>query len=451
MINTYNVAETTKKLNRKDKVSSKKESVEEKTEVSFDMPKEDFPSNIVCLGMAEWEGMHLSYHHATEELVRMGFGVVYVCPPLDLARCLNILFRWRNPKPLAEWFKKINIFKKPEKLKKNFLIALGVPLLLGFGFWGIVDYLNQKLVWWYLKRLVRKAGLNEYILYTSTYFPTKINDKRCKLFVYDCMDELSCMTSIERRKLKIRDLERRMLKQVDAFFAISRSLLSEKSKINPHGFYAPPSIDFNRFTLHKENTDLKKSLQALDGPLIGLLASMSNQKIAWDTLLYAAVHRPDCRFVFAGSVQDKVPEPLRNLKNVFFLGPQKEEDLPTLLGSFDVGLIPFNRNTFGDNAFPTKMPEYLFFGMPVVSTDIPNLREYEGIIEIARDKEEFAKKIDECLTQNHDKKSYEKRKQISKRFSKEQRTKEILEKMRKIWEMKLNGEGKTKVMQHGIN
>ncbi|MCK4428557.1 MAG: hypothetical protein KAW16_08755, partial [candidate division Zixibacteria bacterium] len=134
-----------------------------------------------------------------------------------------------------EWLKKINIFKKLKRLKKNFLISPGIPLLLGFGFWGIVDSLNEKLVWWYLKRLIRKLNMDKYILYTNVWFPTKIKDKRCKLLIYDC-DDFSTFTSIQKRRLRLIDLESRMLKQADLFFAISRSLLSEKSKINPHGF-----------------------------------------------------------------------------------------------------------------------------------------------------------------------------------------------------------------------
>ncbi len=426
--------------NRTERTSLAKRRVEEKGEGSLDMPEEDFPRNVVCLGMAEWGDTHLSDHHLTEQLAQMGFRVIYLSPPLDLARCLNILLRWRNPKPLASWIQRINVFKKPRELKKNLLEAPGVPLLLGFGFWGWVDWLNQKLVWWYVRRLAKRLNIHQYILYTSSYFPTKTEDQRCKLFVYDCMDELSCMTSRKKRKLKIKGLEKKMLEQVDLFFAISRSLLAEKSKTSPHGFYLPPSIDLSRFTGHEENEDLRRSLKALGGPLIGLLASMSNQKIDWDTLCYAALHRPDCRFVFAGSVLDEVPQSLRRLRNVLFLGSQKEKDVPTLLENFDVGLIPFNRNSFGDNAFPTKMPEYLFFGMPVVSTDIPNLREYREIIEIAKDKEEFAQKIDKCLTENHDEKSSERRKGIARGFSKEERAKEALRRMREAWEMKLVGD-----------
>ncbi|MCK4385033.1 MAG: glycosyltransferase [candidate division Zixibacteria bacterium] len=417
-------------------MSSRKEGVEEKTKGFLDIPKQNFPSNIVCLATAEWEGTHFSYHHATEEFARRGFRVVYVSPPVDLARSLKALFKKRTAKPLMKWLKRINIFKKPKKLEKNFLIAPGLPLLLGFGFWGIVDYLNRKLVFWSLKRLVQKLNMDEYILYTDMCPLTKIKDELCKLLVYECGDDFSILTSIPKRRLRLKDLERRMLKQVDLFFVTSRSLFSEKSKISPHGFYLPLSIDFNRFNRHRENRDLEKSLQGLGGPLIGLLSGMSNLKIDWDTLYYAAFHRPDYKFILAGRVDGKAPEALANLKNVFFLGPQEEEDISTLLQGFDVGLIPFNRNFFGDHAFPTKMPEYLFFGMSVVSTDIPNLREYEDIIEIARDKEEFAKKIDKCLTENHDKRSWEKRKRVAKRFSKEQRAEEILEKMKNIWELK---------------
>lgn len=449
MASIHNAAETTKNSNgnRMDKTSSKNGCIEAKTKDSLDMPKENPPANIICLLTSKWKGMHLSDHHMAVELAKMGYVVVYVSSTLDLAASLKNFIRWKNPHPIKEWFKNLNLLKKPVWLEKNFFLARNVPLLLGVGFWGIIDRFNEKLIWWQLRRLARKLNMDEYILYTATCFPTKIDDKRCKLLVYDCMDDLSCMTSIPKRRLRLKDLEKKTLKQADLFFAISRSLFSEKSKISPHGFYLPPCIDLDRFTLYEENRAFKKSLGDLGRPLIGLLAAMSNQKIDWDALLYTATHRPEYKFILAGPVVDKIPEALVNLKNVFYLGPQKEENLPTLLRSFDVGLIPFNRNAFGNHAFPTKMPEYLSVGIPVVSTDIPNLREYDGIIEIAKDKKGFAQKIDKCLTENHDEKSYEKRKQIAKCFSKERRAKEILEKMRKTWAMKLTGEWKTKEMQ----
>jgi glycosyltransferase involved in cell wall biosynthesis len=439
MASIHNAAETTKNSNgnRMDKTSSKKGYIEEETKLSLDMPKENPPANIICLLTSKWKGMHLSDHHMAVELAKMGNVVVYVSSPLDLTVSLKNLLIWKNPHPIKGWLKSLNLLKKPARLKKNFFLARNVPLLLGFGFWGIIDRLNEKLIWWHLRHLARKLNMDEYVLYTSACFPTKIEDKRCKLFVYDCQDDLSCMTSIRKRRLRLKDLESRMLKHADLFFAISRSLFSEKSKISPHGFYLPPCIDLNRFTGYEENRAFKKSLEDLGRPLIGLLAAMSDQKIDWDALLYAATHRPDYKFILAGRVVGKIPEALANLENVFYLGPQKDENLPTLFHSFDVGLIPFNRNAFGNHAFPTKMPEYLFFGMPVVTTDLPNLREYEGIIEIARDKKEFAEKIDKCLVQNHDRDSFEKRRQVARNFSKEKRAQQIVQQMEKIWEMRL--------------
>ncbi len=414
--------------------------VVENTQNSKDVPKENFPANIICLLTSKWEGMHLSDHHMAVEFAKMGYVLIYVSSPFDLAVSLKNLLIWRNPHPIKGWLKNLNLLKKPARLGKNFFLARNVPLLLGFGFFGIIDRFNQKLIWWHLRRLARKLNMDEYVLYTATCFPTKIGDKRCKLLVYDCMDDLSCMTSIPKRRLRLKDLENRMLRRADLFFTISRSLFSEKSKISPHGFYLPPCIDLERFTGYEENLALKKSLEDLGRPLIGLLASMSNQKIDWDTLLYAATHRPDYKFILAGPVVGKIPEALANLKNVFYLGPQKEENLPALFRSFDVGLIPFNRNAFGNHAFPTKMPEYLFFGMPVVGTDISNLREYDGIIEIAKDKKEFAEKIDKCLSQNHDKGSSERRRQIARNFSKEKRAQQILQQMEKNWGMKFTSD-----------
>jgi glycosyltransferase involved in cell wall biosynthesis len=400
------------------------------------MKKENRTLNIIYLGMAEWEGMHLCHHHMAEEFAKMGHKVIYVSPPSDLARCINIFLRYKNLKPLKEFCKKLFIFSRAKKLRDNFFIVKGIPLLLGLGFSKAIDDLNQGCIWWYLRRLAKKFNLNDYVLYTTTYFPTKIKDPSCKLFVFDCVDELSCMTSLKKRKHGIGNLEKEMLQNVDVFFAISKSLFSDKSQINPQGFYAPPSIDWKSFIFHKENQILKRSIQALGSPIIGLVAAMSQQKIDWEAISFAAKNRPRYKFVLAGPVDGTIPETLRNLENVFFIGPQNFEDVPPLVECFDVCLIPFNQNTFGRHAFPTKMPEYLSLGKPVVSTDIPNLREYEGIIEIAKDKEEFAKKIDECLAQNHDEESREKRKQIAKHFSKEERAKGILEKMNKISDLK---------------
>ncbi|MCK4428408.1 MAG: hypothetical protein KAW16_07995, partial [candidate division Zixibacteria bacterium] len=189
--------------------------VVENTQNSKDVPKENFPANIICLLTSKWEGMHLSDHHMAVEFAKMGYVLIYVSSPFDLAVSLKNLLIWRNPHPIKGWLKNLNLLKKPARLGKNFFLARNVPLLLGFGFFGIIDRFNQKLIWWHLRRLARKLNMDEYVLYTATCFPTKIGDKRCKLLVYDCMDDLSCMTSIPKRRLRLKDLENRMLRRAD--------------------------------------------------------------------------------------------------------------------------------------------------------------------------------------------------------------------------------------------
>lgn len=79
------------------------------------------------------------------------------------------------------------------------------------------------------------------------------------------------------------------------------------------------------------------------------------------------------------------------------MGIKDYRDLPGYLSCFDVCLIPFKINIVTESANPIKMWEYLATGKPIVSTAIPEVKKFEDIIYIGKNKYDFLNKVERAL------------------------------------------------------
>src|SRR4029079_17157031 len=97
----------------------------------------------------------------------------------------------------------------------------------------------------------------------------------------------------------------------------------------------------------------------------------------------------------------KIPlSALPSAPNLHYLGPKSYDDLPKYLSAWDVAILPFARNDATRFISPTKTPEYLAAGRPIVSTSIRDVvRPYgeQGLVRIADAPTEFAAAIDAAL------------------------------------------------------
>lgn len=150
--------------------------------------------------------------------------------------------------------------------------------------------------------------------------------------------------------------------------------------------YIPNGVDY-AFFAHTEKRVLPE-IQVLkekyDG-IIGFTGVFWEQVTDWSLFKKIANEFPNFAFVMTGSFFNSygLPE-----KNMYFLGHVPREDLPSVMASFDVGVIPFLENNFTKAMCPLKYFEYLATGIPVVSTPIPEVEKTDKAF-IARDPEEF--------------------------------------------------------------
>jgi glycosyltransferase involved in cell wall biosynthesis len=82
---------------------------------------------------------------------------------------------------------------------------------------------------------------------------------------------------------------------------------------------------------------------------------------------------------------------------VYFVGKKPYEEVPYYGIHFDVALMPLPQNQWKRYCNPIKLKEYLALGLPVVSTEFPEVLQYRNVIYVARNEEEFAQGIREAL------------------------------------------------------
>ena len=116
-----------------------------------------------------------------------------------------------------------------------------------------------------------------------------------------------------------------------------------------------------------------------------------------DLVEAAARRRPDWHFVMLGPVVKIDPETLPKLANLHWMGSKTYQELPAYIAGWDVEIMPFALNEATRYISPTKTPEFLAAGLPVVSTAIHDvIKPYgeSGLVEIAGSAEQLVGKAE---------------------------------------------------------
>jgi UDP-galactopyranose mutase len=209
-----------------------------------------------------------------------------------------------------------------------------------------------------------------------------------ELVVYDCMDELSAF-KFAPPELTIKEKE--LFQKADIVFTGGHSIFENKKNAH-HNIYAfPSSIDkahFGKARKIRKDPDDQKNIA---GPRFGFFGVIDER---FDIGLIEAVanKKPDWQFVLLGPVVKIDPATLPKNSNIHYLGGKKYEELPNYVAGWDVATIPFAINESTRFISPTKTPEYLAAGKPVISTpirDVVSPYGNNGLVHIVNNADEF--------------------------------------------------------------
>lgn len=242
-----------------------------------------------------------------------------------------------------------------------------------------------------IRKLLRQMKINRYFCWYYTPMALDFTeDLLPELVIYDCMDELSAF-KFAPPELTIK--ERELFKKADIVFTGGLSIYESKQDEHHNIFAFPSSIDKSHFgkgrTIRKQPADQKN----IPGPRFGFFGVV-DERFDIDLIAEVAKRKPSWHFVILGPVVKIDPASLPQHSNIHYLGSKKYEELPGYIASWDVALIPFAINESTRFISPTKTPEYLAAGKPVISSAIKDVvRPYgeKNLVHIVSNADEFIK------------------------------------------------------------
>jgi glycosyltransferase involved in cell wall biosynthesis len=294
------------------------------------------------------------------------------------------------------WRKLKSFFRGAEHPAPNLWVV--TPIVLPFPHSRLAIAINRWILRATLGHYRRKLGLREFQLWTflpnAVEYVGKLGES---LVVYYCIDEWSTFTYLDGRKMSA--MERKLMQRADVCFMTAHSLLESKEDLNPNTFLASHGVDHAHFAKAlAPATVTPEEIAALPHPIIGFFG-LIHEWIDLELLGGIARRHPDWSIVLIGkSVVDT--SVLKSLPNVHLLGRRPYDALPGYCRAFDVGLIPFEVNELTRNVNPIKLREYLSAGLPVVSTDLPEVKFYSDRAYVAHGHDEFIDKIEQALRED---------------------------------------------------
>ncbi|MBX9815211.1 MAG: UDP-galactopyranose mutase [Proteobacteria bacterium SG_bin5] len=263
--------------------------------------------------------------------------------------------------------------------------------------WGLKGAAEEQAVRALLDAFVAGAAAGPLIrwYYTPMMLPFSAH-LAAELIVYDCMDALA---QFKNAPPELAEREAALLGVADLVFtggySLYEALAARHANIHPF----PSSVDVAHFAQAREAGVDPADQRALPRPRFGFYGVIDERM---DLALIAALAaaRPDWTIVMVGPIAKIRREDLPQAANLQWLDAKNYAELPDYLRGWDVALMPFALNAATRFISPTKTPEYLAAGKPVVATPVVDVVRHYGALEgvkIAEGPEKFIAACDAAL------------------------------------------------------
>ncbi|OGX81197.1 glycosyl transferase [Hymenobacter coccineus] len=336
----------------------------------------------------------------------------YALPDLVCFAHLHWDFVWQRPQHLLSRFAQYgrvfyveDAFHHPDQVTPHLEIKErqnGLRVIVAHLPAGLAEAEADQIQFELLSQYFTEHSINKYVFWY--YTPMALNKSRHfqpVLTVYDCMDELA---AFKFAPPELRQREQELFERADLVFTGGLTIYEAKREQHPDAHPFPSSIDKAHFGQARGPLVEPADQAGIAHPRIGFFGVV-DERLDIELLAALAANHPEWQFVIIGPVVKIDPASLPRPANVHYLGGKDYLELPAYLKGWDVATLLFADNESTKFISPTKTPEYLAAGNPVVSTPIRDVVRPYGdlnLVHIAADAEAFGTAIKKALTQRDD-------------------------------------------------
>ena len=347
--------------------------------------------NIICISSIDWDFIWQGHQEIMSTFARNGNRVLFIeNTGIRFPKLKDIQ---RLKKRVINWFNSTRGFREE---RKNLYVYS--PVSLPFPYSRLACWINRRLFLGPIKNWMKITEFYDPIIWT--FLPTRtaldlINNIEKKLVVYYCIADFAKLTNNPRALIKT---EEEVIRKSDLIFVQGKILQEKCKKFNSNVHIFPFGVSIKifkdvQYDLEKAPSDLNN----IKKPIIGYIGGI-HKHIDYRLLRFIAKEHPDWSIVLVGPIQTETLG-IDNLPNVFLLGKKDFSDLPHYIHRFDVCIIPYNKTEYTATVYPTKLNEYHALGKPVVSTDLPEILNFNlennNLVLVGRTYQEFT----DCISQ----------------------------------------------------
>ncbi|MEO6655850.1 MAG: glycosyltransferase [Pyrinomonadaceae bacterium] len=300
-----------------------------------------------------------------------------------------------SSKDVSRIYKKLKAFTEPIREVEPNIFVLNPLAIPAYGSKMIVS-LNRRSLVTQVKKAIRKLGFENIVNMVFNPAAGMIAGKLGESeLIYYCVDEYTAFTGSSALK----EIEEKLFRDADLVIVSAAKLYEGKKHFNPNTHIIRHGTDWRHFrTALDDATVVPDEIANLPKPIIGFHGLLADW-VDFELIKKTAEHFKDGSVVLIGKIAVDAEQKVKifdGVPNIHCLGRKPYAELPAYCKAFDIALNPFVINELTLAANPLKVRENLAAGLPVVSTDIPEVRVLPDCL-VATDHQDFVAKIESAL------------------------------------------------------
>jgi teichuronic acid biosynthesis glycosyltransferase TuaH len=385
--------------------------------------------NFVITSLQTWElGIGTTIRNFALEISKKN-KILYINTPIDQASWLRK--KWKDI-----YDRRMDVLKKKEtpvrKINENLwivdlpYIAYSINKITWPFLFNYMNKINNKKAAQWIQKYLKEFHFDEYTLFIDTdiYRSQYLKEfLKPSISIYYRRDYIIGVPYWKKHGSKLEPI---LAAKSDIVMANSSLFCDELRQYNPNTHLLETGVNLELYDGNK-HYETPADMVSIPKPIVGYVGSIYSFRLDEPLLCKIAEMRPEYSFVFTGPVDEIFKESkLQSIKNVYFTGSKKLEELPSYVAAFDVCTNPQIINDITIGNYPLKIDEYLAMGKPTVATKTHTMKEvFSTYVHLADSIESYLELIDKAIQEANDPQKKEERIRFALTHSWENRTKDL--------------------------